>query len=79
MNNLEWLCLENLFVICYINDVVKNFIVNGLLSLGVSFVMSEVLEEVEDFIWMVSVFLINIGIFICENEEDIIKIGKIVN
>lgn len=49
MNYLNKICIENLLIICYINDVVKNFIVNGLLSIGVSFVMSEVFEEVEEF------------------------------
>ena len=35
MNNLERLRQENPLVVCYTNDVVKNF-TNGLLSIGAS-------------------------------------------
>ena len=77
MNNLERLRSENPLVICYTNDVVKNFTANGLLSLGASPAMSEAPEEAEDFTRMASALLINIGTL--TNEEDIIKIGKIAN
>ena len=77
MNNLERLRSENPLVICYTNDVVKNFTANGLLSLGASPAMSEAPEEAEDFTRMASALLINIGTLTRENEEDIIKIGKI--
>lgn len=79
MNNLERLRSENPLVICYTNDVVKNFTANGLLSLGASPAMSEAPEEAEDFTRMASALLINIGTLTRENEEDIIKIGKIAN
>ncbi|RQN32892.1 hydroxyethylthiazole kinase, partial [Paraburkholderia tropica] len=54
MNNLERLRSENPLVICYTNDVVKNFTANGLLSLGASPAMSEAPEEAEDFTRMAS-------------------------
>ena len=73
MNNLERLRSENPLVICYTNDVVKNFTANGLLSLGASPAMSEAPEEAEDFTRMASALLINIGTLTRENEEDIIK------
>ena len=41
--------------------------------------MSEAPEEAEDFTRMASALLINIGTLTRENEEDIIKIGKIAN
>lgn len=37
-------------VVCYTNDVVKNFTANGLLSLGASPAMSEAPEEAKDFL-----------------------------
>ena len=77
MNNLERLRSENPLVICYTNDVVKNFTANGLLSASPA--MSEAPEEAEDFTRMASALLINIGTLTRENEEDIIKIGKIAN
>ena len=50
MNNLEKLRNENPLIVCYTNDVVKNFTANGLLSIGASPAMSEAPEEAKDFI-----------------------------
>ena len=36
-------------IVCYTNDVVKNFTANGLISLGASPAMSEEPEEAEEF------------------------------
>lgn len=47
--------------------MVKNFIVNGLLVLGVFLVMSECIEDLEDLLKVVDVLLINIGILIKES------------
>ena len=41
MNSLEKIRQENPLVVCYTNDVVKNFTANGLLSIGASPAMSE--------------------------------------
>ena len=48
MNNLERLRQENPLVVCYTNDVVKNFTANGLLSIGASPAMSEAPEEAKE-------------------------------
>ena len=50
MNNLERLRQENPLVVCYTNDVVKNFTANGLLSIGASPAMSEDLKKRKNFI-----------------------------
>ena len=44
MNNLDTIRQQNPLVVCYTNDVVKNFTANGLLSLGASPAMSEAPE-----------------------------------
>ena len=44
MNSLEKIRQENPLVVCYTNDVVKNFTANGLLSIGASPAMSEAPE-----------------------------------
>lgn len=79
MNNLERLRSENPLIVCYTNDVVKNFTANGLLSLGASPAMSEAPEEAEEFYQVASALVINIGTLTHENEEDIMSIGKIAN
>ncbi|BGE81922.1 hydroxyethylthiazole kinase [Staphylococcus petrasii] len=79
MNNLEKLRNENPLVVCYTNDVVKNFTANGLLSIGASPAMSEAPEEAEEFYKVAGALLINIGTLTKANEEDILKIGKIAN
>ncbi|MFB2004504.1 hydroxyethylthiazole kinase [Staphylococcus aureus] len=79
MNNLEKLRNENPLIVCYTNDVVKNFTANGLLSIGASPAMSEAPEEAEDFYQVASGLLINIGTLTHNNEVDLIKIGKIAN
>lgn len=43
-------------VVCYTNDVVKNFTANGLISLGASPAMSEEPEEAEEFSKVASAF-----------------------
>lgn len=79
MNNLERLRSENPLIVCYTNDVVKNFTANGLLSIGASPAMSEAPEEAVEFYKMASALVINIGTLTRNNEEDIMKIGRIAN
>lgn len=67
MISLKLLKEKVFLVICIINDVVKNFIVNGLVVLGVLLVMSEFLVDLEDLLKYVGGLLINIGILIDEN------------
>ncbi|WP_251518269.1 MULTISPECIES: hydroxyethylthiazole kinase [Staphylococcus] len=78
-NNLEQLRTQNPLVICYTNDVVKNFTANGLLSLGASPAMSEAPEEAEDMLQVAQTLLINIGTLTKDQEMDIIKIGQTAN
>lgn len=79
MNKLEQIRIDNPLIICYTNDVVKNFTANGLLSLGASPAMSEAPEEAEEFTKVANALLINIGTLTHENEQDILKIVKIAN
>ncbi|MCD9067606.1 hydroxyethylthiazole kinase [Staphylococcus pasteuri] len=79
MNNLEKLRNENPLIVCYTNDVVKNFTANGLLSIGASPAMSEAPEEARDFYKVAGGLLINIGTLTHNNEDDLKKIGKIAN
>ena len=79
MNNLERLRQENPLVVCYTNDVVKNFTANGLLSIGASPAMSEAPEEAKEFYKVAGALLINIGTMTKANEQDILEIGKIAN
>ncbi|MDQ7191955.1 hydroxyethylthiazole kinase [Staphylococcus felis] len=66
-------------VVCYTNDVVKNFTANGLLSLGASPAMSEAPEEADDFFKVTSALLINIGTLTVESGEAMLKIAKSAN
>ncbi|MGV3042841.1 hydroxyethylthiazole kinase [Staphylococcus rostri] len=66
-------------VICYTNDVVKNFTANGLLSLGASPAMSEAPEEAADFFKVAQGLLINIGTLTQQRGEDMLKIAKEAN
>ncbi|MBI5975507.1 hydroxyethylthiazole kinase [Staphylococcus canis] len=66
-------------VVCYTNDVVKNFTANGLLSLGASPAMSEAPEEADDFFKVTSALLINIGTLTNDRGEDMLKIAKSAN
>jgi hydroxyethylthiazole kinase len=70
MNNLATIRQQNPLVVCYTNDVVKNFTANGLLSLGVSPAMSEAPEEAEDFFKVASALLINIGTLNKSQSQD---------
>ena len=79
MNNLEKLRADQPLVICYTNDVVKNFTANGLLSLGASPAMSEAPEEAHDMLTAANALLINIGTLTKEREQDILKIAKTAN
>ena len=79
MNNLETIRQQNPLVVCYTNDVVKNFTANGLLSLGASPAMSEAPEEAEDFFKVASALLINIGTLNKLQSEDMLKIAHIAN
>lgn len=79
MNNLATIRQQNPLVVCYTNDVVKNFTANGLLSLGASPAMSEVPEEAEDFFKVASSLLINIGTLNKSQSQDMLKIARIAN
>ena len=79
MNNLETLRQHNPLVICYTNDVVKNFTANGLLSLGASPAMSEAPEEAHEMLTAAKALLINIGTLTKEREKDILEIAKTAN
>lgn len=70
---------ENPLVICFTNDVVKNFTANGLLSLGASPAMSEAPEEAADFYPHAGGVLINIGTLTKATEEAMLEVGKIAN
>ncbi|WP_271398102.1 hydroxyethylthiazole kinase [Salinicoccus roseus] len=61
MNRLERMREENPLVICITNDVVKNFIANGMLAIGASPIMSGEITESEDLMKAASALLINIG------------------
>ncbi|MEB8307845.1 hydroxyethylthiazole kinase [Staphylococcus xylosus] len=79
MNSLNQLRENNPLVICYTNDVVKNFTANGLLSLGASPAMSEAPEEAMDMLTYANALLINIGTLTKAREIDILKIAKTAN
>lgn len=78
-NNIEILRANQPLVICYTNDVVKNFTANGLLSLGASPAMSEAPEEATDMLNAAHALLINIGTLTKAKEEDIMTIAKTAN
>lgn len=79
MNRLDTIRAQHPLVICYTNDVVKNFTANGLLSLGASPAMSQAPEEAEDMLTPANALLINIGTLTKDREDDILKIAKIAN
>ncbi|UEX90702.1 hydroxyethylthiazole kinase [Staphylococcus ratti] len=66
-------------VVCYTNDVVKNFTANGLLALGASPAMSEAPEEAKDFFKITQGLLINIGTLTRKTGEDMLEIAKQAN
>lgn len=70
MSKLERIRQNNPLVVCFTNDVVKNFTANGLLSLGASPAMSEAPEESEEFAQVAGAFLVNIGTLTKHNIED---------
>lgn len=80
MNNiLDQIRTEHPLVICYTNDVVKNFTANGLLSLGASPAMSEAPQEAEDFYPVARSVLINIGTLTKHHEHAMLANAKIAN
>ncbi|HLR18762.1 MAG TPA: hydroxyethylthiazole kinase [Staphylococcus sp.] len=79
MNSLEAIRNNNPLIICYTNDVVKNFTANGLLSLGASPAMSEAPEEALDMLTHANALLINIGTLTKGREADVFKIAKTAN
>lgn len=79
MNSLNNLRMNNPLVICYTNDVVKNFTANGLLSLGASPAMSQAPEEAIDMLTPANALLINIGTLTKDREQDILDIAKTAN
>ncbi|AJC95559.1 hydroxyethylthiazole kinase [Staphylococcus hyicus] len=66
-------------VVCYTNDVVKNFTANGLLSIGASPAMSEAPEEAKDFFKVTNGLLINIGTLTRQTGQDMLEIAKQAN
>ncbi|MBF0842946.1 MULTISPECIES: hydroxyethylthiazole kinase [Mammaliicoccus] len=66
-------------VVCYTNDVVKNFTANGLISLGASPAMSEEPEEAEEFSKVASAFLVNIGTITTDKAYDMKEYAKIMH
>lgn len=79
MNYLTQLREKQPLVVCYTNDVVKNFTANGLLSVGASPAMSEAPEEADDFFKVTSALLINIGTLTVDRGEDMIQIAQAAN
>lgn len=79
MSNLDEIRKNNPLIICYTNDVVKNFTANGLLSLGASPAMSEAPEEAKEMLSVAQALLINIGTITKERARDMIEIAKIAN
>ncbi len=79
MNKLLELREKAPLVVCYTNDVVKNFTANGLLSLGASPAMSEAVEEAEDFYKVADALLINIGTMTKDKSNVMLELGKIAN
>lgn len=69
----------NPLIVCYTNDVVKNFTANGLLSLGASPAMSEAPEEAKDFFKVTEGLLINIGTLTRQTGADMLEIAKQAN
>ncbi|RUL52221.1 hydroxyethylthiazole kinase [Lysinibacillus antri] len=64
---------------CITNYVVANFTANGLLALGVSPVMADEVEEVEEMVSIANALLINIGTLNTRTLEAMIKAGKKAN
>ena len=79
MKYLNQIRSEQSLIICYTNDVVKNFTANGLLSLGASPAMSEAPEEAHEFYNVASALLINIGTLTKSNEQDILTVAHVAN
>lgn len=79
MSNLETLRQNNPLVVCYTNDVVKNFSANGLLSLGASPAMSEAPEEAADFFEVAGGLVINIGTITEGRAKDMLSIARTAN
>ncbi len=79
MNFLSKLRAQHPLVVCYTNDVVKNFTANGLISVGASPAMSEAPEEADDFFNVAQALLINIGTLTKQRGEDMLKIAKTAN
>ncbi|WP_239751084.1 hydroxyethylthiazole kinase [Mammaliicoccus sp. H-M34] len=66
-------------IVCYTNDVVKNFTANGLISLGVSPAMSEEPEEAQEFSKAAGAFLINIGTITTDKAYDMKEYAEIMH
>lgn len=79
MNNLEKIKTTQPLIICYTNDVVKNFTANGLLSLGASPAMSEAPEEATEMLSVAQTLLINIGTITKDRAKDMMDIARIAN
>ena len=70
---------KNPLIVCYTNDVVKNFTANGLLSIGASPAMSEAPEEAKDIFKVTEGLLINIGTLTRQTGADMLEIAKQAN
>ncbi|GGI41277.1 hydroxyethylthiazole kinase [Mammaliicoccus stepanovicii] len=79
MSKLNQIREESPLVVCYTNDVVKNFTANGLLSIGASPAMSEEPEEALEFSQVAGAFLINIGTITADRAFDMKEYTKIMH
>ncbi|WP_323704251.1 hydroxyethylthiazole kinase [Mammaliicoccus sp. Dog046] len=79
MSKLESLRVSKPLVVCYTNDVVKNFTANGLISLGASPAMSEEPDEALEFAEHAGAFLINIGTITTDRAYDMKEYATIMH
>lgn len=79
MNKLKNIREQGPLIVCYTNDVVKNFTANGLISLGASPAMSEEPDEAEEFAQAAGAFLINIGTITTDRAFDMNEYTKIMH
>lgn len=79
MSKLKQIRENSPLIVCYTNDVVKNFTANGLISLGVSPAMSEEPDEAEEFSKAAGAFLINIGTITTDKAYDMKEYAAIMH
>lgn len=79
MSKLKQIRENSPLIVCYTNDVVKNFTANGLISLGVSPAMSEEPDEAKEFSKAAGAFLINIGTITTDKAYDMKEYAAIMH